>query len=168
LQKLGGRGRAGAEILLRLDNSLEAAEAPYQFDAAAGRFHCRGCAAIPAGAPLYALWHLGRDDLSVACKRCRPLPDETKPSEPTDRADLLLGLVSLVSQFSSVLKERGKDYQKTDEGQVLSEQLSSLYHGLGRKEKDLLDTALVVLDGMVEKIRSLDRAMGKNGTEGKE
>lgn len=105
LQALAGRGRSGADILLRVDNSAEAAEAPYQFDAAAGRLHRRGCRAIPEGAPLYALWHLGHDDLSVACKRCKPLPDDTKPSEPTDRAELLFGLVSLVSQFSGVNAE---------------------------------------------------------------
>lgn len=164
LQALAGSGRSASDILLRVDNSAEAEEAPYQFDAASGRLHRRDCRAIPAGAPLYALWHLGRDDLSLACKRCKPLPDDTKPSEPTDRADLLLGFASLVSQFSGVLKERGKDYQKTDEGQALSAQLGAIYRGLGRKEKDLLDTTLTMLDAMVERIRTLDRNLNKSGT----
>ena len=91
LQALRGAGRRRTDVLLRIDNTAEAAAAPYQFDAAAGLLHRRGCRAIPEGAPLYGRWHLGRDDLTVACKRCKPLPDETKPSEPTDRADLLLG-----------------------------------------------------------------------------
>ncbi len=168
LQALHSAGRSGADVLLRVDNSAETAAAPYQFDAAAGRLHRRGCRAIPEGAPLYARWQLGPDELSLACKRCKPLPDDTQPSEPPDRADLLLGIVSLVSQFSGVLKERGKDYQKTDEGQALTAQLGAIYRGLGRKEKDLLDTVLHVLDAMVERVRTLDRALGKNGAEGKE
>lgn len=168
LQALRAGGRLGAEVLLRIDNSAEAAAAPYQFDAAAGRLHRRGCSAIPDGAPLYALWHLNRDHLTVACERCKPLSDETKPSETTDRADLLLGLVSLVSQFSGVLKERGKDYQKTDEGQALTAQLGAIYRNLGRREKDMLDMMLGTLDTVIERLHALERSLNKNGVDGRE
>ena len=96
------------------------------------------------------------------------MPDETKPSDPTDRADLLLGLLSLVSQFSGVLKERGKDYQKTDEGQALITQLGAIYRDLGRREKDILDAMLGTLDTVVERLRALDRSLNKNGVDGKE
>lgn len=168
LQALRSGGRLGADVLLRIDNSAEAAAAPYQFDAAAGRLHRRSCAAIPDGAPLYALWHLNRDHLTVACERCKPLSDETKPSETTDRADLLLGLVSLVSQFSGVLKERGRDYQKTAEGEALTAQLGAIYRTLGRREKDTLDAMLTALDTVVERLRALDRSLKPNGEDRKE
>jgi hypothetical protein len=168
VQTLRGAGRLGSDVLVRIDNSAEAAAAPYQFDAATGRLHRRGCRAIPEGAPLYGRWHLGRDDLTITCKRCKPLPDETKPSEPTDRAELLLGLLSLVSQFSGVLKERGKDYQKTDEGQALTTQLGTIYRNLGRQEKDMLDVMLGTLDTVVERLRALERSLQKNGVDGKE
>jgi hypothetical protein len=168
LQALRGVGRRRADILLRIDNSAEAAAAPYQFDAAAGLLHRRGCQAIPEGAPLYGRWHLVRDDLTVACKRCRPLPDDTKPSEPTDRADLLLGVLSLVSQFSGVLKERGKDYQNTDEGQALTAQLGAIYRDLGRREKDVLDAVLGTLDAVIERLRTLDRSLNTKDTDGRE
>ena len=168
VQTLRHAGRIGFDVLVRIDNTAEAGGAPYQFDAARGTLHRRGCRAIPDGAPLYARWHLGRDDLTVACKRCKPLPDETKPSDPTDRADLLLGLLSLVSQFSGVLKERGKDYQKTDEGQALITQLGAIYRDLGRREKDILDAMLGTLDTVAERLRALDRSLNKNGVDGKE
>lgn len=168
LQALRSGGRLRSDVLLRIDNTAEASAAPYQFDAAVGRLHRRGCRAIPDGAPLYGRWHLGRDDLTVACKRCKPLPDETKPSEPTDRADLLLGLLSLVSQFSGALKDRGKDYQKTDEGQALTAQLGAIYRTLGRQEKDMLDMMLGTLDTVIERLRALDRSLHKNGVDGKE
>ena len=168
LQALRNVGGLPSDVLLRIDNTKEAVAAPYQFDAAAGRLHRRGCRAIPEGAPLYGRWHLSHDDLTVACKRCRPLPDETKPSEPTDRTDLLLGVLSLVSQFSSVIKERGKDYQKTDEGQALTAQLGAIYRNLGQREKDMLDAMLGTLDVVIERLRSLDRTLHKNGAGGKE
>jgi len=168
VQTLHGAGRLGSDVLVRIDNSAEAAAAPYQFDAATGRLHRQGCRAIPDGAPLYGRWHLSRDELTVACKRCKPLPDETKPSDPTDRADLLFGVLSLVSQFSGVLKERGKDYQKTEEGQALNAQLGVIYRDLGRREKDIVDTALSTLDILVERLRALDRSLNKNGQDGGE
>ena len=167
VQALRQAGRLGFDVLVRIDNTAETAAAPYQFDAARGTLHRRGCRAIPDGAPLYGRWHLSRDDLTVACKRCKPLPDETKPSDPTDRADLLMGLLSLVSQFSGVLKERGKDYQKTDEGQALTEQLGAIYRNLGRREKDVLDSALGTLDTVIERLRALDRSLNQNGADGK-
>ena len=167
LQALRGK-RLRSDILLRIDNTAEAASAPYQFDAAAGRLHRRGCRAIPDGAPLYGRWHLGRRDLTFACKRCRPLPDDTKPTPPDERAELLLGVLSLVSQFSGVLKERGRDYRKTDEGQALTAQLGTLYRNLGRREKEMVDTMLATLDSLIERLRALDRSLNSNGADGKE
>jgi hypothetical protein len=96
------------------------------------------------------------------------LPEQTKPSEPTERADLLLGLLSLVSQFSGVLKERGRDYQKTNEGQVLTAQWSAVYRDLGRREKDLLDTALATLDEVTERLRAANRSLNRNDEDPRE
>jgi hypothetical protein len=168
LQALRGAARPGLDVLVRIDNSEEAEAAPYQFDAASGRLHRRGCRAIPDGAPLYARWHLSRVDLNVACPRCRPVLDETKAEKPTDRNDLLLGVVSLVSQFSGVLKDRGKDYQKTEEGRALSDQLTAIYHELGLREKEVVDAMLGALDAVVERVRSLDQALKQTGADGKE
>jgi len=168
VQALHRAGRLGSDVLVRIDNTEETAAAPYQFDAARGTLHRRGCRAIPDGAPLYARWHLTRDDLKHACKRCKPLPDEQHNTEPTDRADLLFGLVSLVDQFGGVLKERGKDFRKTEEGQQLSAQLGAIYRNLGRREKDVLDTVLSTLDAVIERLRALDRSLNRNGADGRD
>jgi hypothetical protein len=168
LQALRGAVRPGLDVLVRIDNSQEGEAAPYQFDAATGRLHRRGCRAIPEGAPLYARWHLSRADLNVACPRCRPVPDETKPETPTERNDLLLGVVSLVSQFSNVLKDRGKDYQNTEEGRALTDQLTATYSELGRREKEVVDAMLGALDAIIERVRSLDQALKQTGADGKE
>jgi len=168
VQALRDGSRPGLDVLVRIDNTAEADAAPYQFDANAGKLHRRSCRAIPDSAPLYGRWHLSRDDLIHACQRCKPLPDEPNTSEQTDRADLLFGLFSLVDQFSGVLKQRGKDYQKTDEGRALTAQLGAVYRGLGRREKEVLDTVLGMLDGGIERLRALDRSLNSNGTEGRE
>jgi hypothetical protein len=167
LQALRTRGGLRSDMLLRVDNTAEAAAAPYQFDAASGRLHRSGCRAIPADAPLYGWWRVTNDDLTVACKRCRPLPEETTPSESADRAELLLGVVSLVSQFSSVLKERGKDYQNTDEGRALTAQLGAIYRNLGRREKEVVDGMLSTLDAVIARVRALDRSLNSNGADRK-
>jgi len=168
LQALRGATTAGLDVLLRIDNTQESEAAPYQFDAAAGRLHRRGCRAIPLGAPLYARWHLSREDLNLACSRCRPVPDNAKPEKSSDRNDLLLGLISLVTQFSSVLKDRGKDFQKTEEGRALTDHLGTIYRELGRREKESVDAALAALDAIIEQIRTLDHALKNTGADGKE
>jgi len=168
LQSLRGAAHRHNDVLLRIDNTAEAAAAPYQFDVAAGRLHRRGCRAIRPGTSLYGRWHLGRGDLIFACKRCNPMPENAKPSEPTERTDLLLGLLSLVSQFSGVLKERGRDYQQTDEGQVLTAQLGKIYRDLGRREKDLLDTALATLEAVTARLRAADQSLKTNEADQRE
>ena len=155
-----------ADVLVRIDNTFETAKAPYQFDAARGILHRRECRAIPGDAPLYGLWHLSRDDLKHACKRCTPVPDQPHKDETTDRIDLLFGLMSLVDQFGGVLKERGKDYQHTDEGRRLSDRLGTLYRALGQREKEVLDAMLTTLDAVVVQLRALDRSLNRKDTDG--
>jgi len=166
LQGLRQDRRLRWDTLVRIDNTAEAAAAPYQFDAAQGLVHRRTCRAIPAGAALYGLAHITRDDLNRACKRCKPLPDQQPPpTDTTERADLLFGLVSVIDQFAGVLKERGKDYQKTNEGQQLGAQLDAVYRTLDRRQKEVLDTVLMALDQVVERLRTMDSALKRNGTE---
>lgn len=162
----GGR-REGWDTLLRIDNRTEAARAPYQFDAVHGVLHRLGCKAIPASAAaaLYGLWHVGPDEQAYACARCKPMAEESKREE-TDRTDLLFGLVSVIGQFAGVLKERGKDYQKTDEGRKITVQLGSFYQALGRREKEIVDTVLETLEALIGKLRDADERLnrGKDGS----
>jgi hypothetical protein len=156
LQRLHSEERlGGCDVLLRIDNHAETAQAPFQFDPVNGLLHRRGCRAIPSGAlsALYGVWRIGSEEARCACQRCRPVPDENKATDHSDRADLLFGLLSVVDQFTNVLKERGRDYQKTNEGQKLSTQLSTFYRALGQHEKEVLDTVITALDQLVERLR---------------
>lgn len=163
----GERGE-GWDTLLRIDNRAEAASAPYQFDAVHGVLHRLGCRAIPANAAaaLYGIWQIGPEHQAHACARCRPMAEETKQGE-TNRTDLLFGLVSVIDQFAGVLKERGKDYQKTDEGQKITTRLGSFYQALGHREKEIVDTVLDTLEALIGKVREteerLNRGQGKPG-----
>jgi hypothetical protein len=162
LQRLHGEERlGGCNVLLRIDNRVEAAEAPFQFDPVNGLLHRRGCRAIPGGAQsaLYGVWQIGPEEAGRACKRCRPVPGDNTAADEADRADLLFGLLSVVGQFASVLKERGRDYQKSSEGRKLSTQLSTFYRNLGQREKEVLDTVLGTLDQLVERLREANQTL---------
>lgn len=162
VQELRSRGRLGGpDFLLRIDNRAEAAEAPFQFDAANGIVHRRGCGAVPADArsALYGFWKIGPEDQQHACQRCRPVPDDHPKVEETDRTDLLYGLLSVVDQFAGVLKERGKDYQRTSTGQELGTRLGTFYDTLGRREKAVLDVILRSLEELVDRVEELDQGL---------
>jgi hypothetical protein len=152
--------RAGAAPLLRVDDKGNAALLPYQFDAASGRLHRRGCREIPRHAALYGLSHVSRDQLANSCKWCHPVPDDQKsPPDTTDRTELLFGLVSLVGQFTSVLRERGKEFQQTTEGQRLAGQFGAAYRSLDTGQKAVLDLVVNVLDQLVDRTRRLDDSL---------
>ncbi len=153
---------AGWDTLLRIDASAEASRAPYQFDAAHGVLHRLGCRAIPAraAAALYGMWQIGPDQQAHGCARCKPMASEGKREE-TDRTDLLFGLVSVIEQFAGVLKERGKDYQKTDEGQKITMRLGGFYQALGRREKEVVDTVLDTLEALIGKVRETEQRLNR-------
>jgi hypothetical protein len=166
LQGLRTKARAGAGFLLRVDDTAEAALRPFQFDAAAGLLHRRGCRAIPHGAALYGLAHVTRDDLAHACKRCQPVPDEHPPTDKTERTDLLFGLVSVIDQFAGVIKERGKEFRKTSEGQRLSAQIGTAYRSLDQGQQGLLDLFVATLDQLIERVKNADETLHGKGPEG--
>jgi hypothetical protein len=93
--------------------------------------------------------------------------DERAVPEQADRADLLFGLLSVMGQFAGVLKERGRDYQRTSEGQELSSQLTSFYRALGQREKEVLDTVLASLGQLVERLHRIDEGLSASWSPGK-
>lgn len=155
------RRLSGPDLLFRIDNRAEAAQAPFQFDAANGIVHRRGCGVVPNSSlsALYGFWKIGPEEQKLACKRCRPLPDDQQKVEDNERADLLYGLISVVDQFAGVLKERGKDYQHTNEGQELGSKLGTFYENLGRREKEVLGIVLRSLEELVDRVQELDEGL---------
>lgn len=103
------------DALLNLDYSSQAAEAPFLFDIAGGVLHRNGCNAVPNGSrsTLYAVSELGEGDEKLACPICCPQSDPQPKVQRESASDLLFGIISFVDQFSSVLRERGKQYRRS-------------------------------------------------------
>lgn len=160
IQELRASGALrGSEPLLRIDNREQARRAPFQLDAATGRIHRRGCRSIPRGSrsALYGVWRIGRGEQPLACPRCKPMPEtEKKPDDPEYPTDLLYGVLSVVSQFGGVLRERGQEYRKSSVGQILGERIGDMYRGINERERNILDVVLASLDEIAGTLRGLD------------
>src|SRR5262245_34582392 len=118
VQALHRKGKVrDSQPLVRIDQRREAADAPFQFDAATGRLHTKGCRAIPASSrsALYGVWEFRAEHAHLGFPRCKPRPTKHRKSTagapPT--SDLLYGLLSLLDQFGGVLLERGREYRGT-------------------------------------------------------
>jgi hypothetical protein len=170
------------EALLKIDNREEAAQAPFQFDPAAGLLHRRDCKAIPDSArtALYGVWKISAVESRFACPRCKPAEaaektgsakkadaaeseqqtaDKGSAAPQGDVADLLYGVLSIVNQFSGVLRERGREFRKGGDGGRVKTELEGLYAKLGKREKNLVLMTLLSLDEMTRKIRDLDQGL---------
>jgi hypothetical protein len=176
------------EALLKIDNREEAAQAPFQFDPAAGLLHRRDCKAIPKGArtALYGVWRISAVESRFACPRCnpagvaekagpekktagksaseRPAPEKPGKAPQGDVTDLLYGVLSIVSQFGGVLRERGREFRKGGDGGRVKSELEELYAKLGEREKGLVMMTLLSLDQITRKIRDLDQGLS-GGTD---
>lgn len=155
--------------LLRIDNLDDAAQAPFQFDAAGGQLHRRGCRSIPARSrmALYGVWRIGPEERKLACSRCKPVPMEKEPENRSDATDMLFGLISLIDQFGSVLRERGQEYRKSDDGRQLSSQFEGLFQRLDRREQDFLSTLMTSMDGLIKTVRDIDERLNHSNGEDK-
>jgi hypothetical protein len=177
IQDLHAAGRLNDEQpLLRIDNREQARQAPFQFDAAGGRLHRTGCKAIPAGSrsALYGVWEVGAEDPALACPICKPLGKidgaaGPKASEPGHRpqddqaVDVLFGLLSVVSQFGGVLRERGQEYRNSRAGAALGERVSKIYAGVNERERQVLDVLTASLDMIAVALRDMEA--GVNGED---
>jgi hypothetical protein len=158
--------------LLRIDQRREAAHAPFQFDAASGRVHRNGCAAIPESSrsALYGFWEFHADNAHLACRRCKPIPIPTRQrkrraSRDVPASDLLYGLLSLLDQFGGVLRERGREYRGSSDGQGLGSNLADWYQRLGSGERQVLNVIATTLDTVTTTLQKLDRELsGPNGS----
>ncbi len=179
-------GRGGWNTLVRIDNRAETGKAPYRFDVVHGVVHREGCPALTedARSASYGLTRIAADDGAGRCRRCRPMPEqreaggngtletqagetqagETQAGERKAGPDLLFGLVSVLDQFGSVLKERGKDYRETEEGRKIGAELARFYQALGRREKEVVDTLLASLEMLTGRMREAEEQVkGERG-----
>ena len=207
IQELHASGKlAGDQPLLRIDNSEQARQAPFQFDAARGQLHRTGCRAIPptSRSALYGVWEIGTEGKSVACPRCNPTAkpaaaaeaearpqkngkqtEEAKQDEATqpearqgeakangsrpqdDQAvDMLYGVLSIVSQFGSVLRERGQEYRKSGAGAALGGRIEKIYAEVNESERSVLDVLTTSLGTLAAALREIEGGLNGEQTRG--
>jgi hypothetical protein len=166
----GGRLRGG-QPLLRIDNREQARTAPYQFDAARGRLHRADCRSIPKSSKsaLYGVWQIAKEEETLTCPRCNPMPkpDEKSDQKPQDETpiDLLYGVLSVISQFGGVLRERGQEYRNSRAGALLGAQIDKIYNGVNEREKNILDVLASSLGSLAVAIRGLDEGLNGAGAQ---
>lgn len=116
VQQLRDEGLFGEDdVLLNLDYSQQAAAAPFVFDMVLGTLHRNGCGAIPetSESALYAVTAMSPSDAMLACPVCRPEPMHAVPATDEGTLDLICGVLSILDQFGSVLRERGREFRKS-------------------------------------------------------
>ncbi len=164
LQELRSQGKVSdARPLLRIDGQDEAVMAPYQFDPVYGKLHRRECSNIAddSRSALFARWSMGRDEQFLACSHCRPHPYPHGHEAQDVTLDILFGVISILDQFGSVLRERGKEYRISRDGQELERKLEDLYQNLDRQQKDTIEVMLHSMDQIVKFLREADRNLSQ-------
>ena len=147
--------------LLRIDNRAEAAAAPFQFDTVASRLHRNGCRAIPSTSrtALYGLWQVPPQVQRHACPVCRPGADEEAEMAKDAATDYVYGLLSVLDQFGGVIRERGREFRESQEGQALTAGLDGVYRNMEERERATLQVVLSSLDGLLTTLADLNRSL---------
>ena len=168
IQELRSNGALrGPQPLLRIDYRERARRAPFQLDAATGKLHRRGCRSIPRSSQtaLYGVWRIDESDPPIPCSRCNPMPSPgDKKDDPDYPSDLIYGVLSVVNQFGSVLRERGQEYRNSQVGKLLGTQIDAMYRGINERERIILNVVLNSLEQLANTLRDLDENLtGTNG-----
>lgn len=147
--------------LLRIDNRAEAADAPFQFDTVAARLHRNGCRAIPSTSrtALYGLWQIPPQTRQYACAVCRPGTDEESDMAKEGPTDYIYGLLSVLDQFGGVIRERGREYRESEEGQQLKAGLDGVFQNLEDRERATLQVVLNSLDGLLATLTDIHQSL---------
>jgi hypothetical protein len=162
------RQQPGVDVrrpLLRIDYRPEAAAAPFRFDMAGGKLHRSDCPAIsqtPSQA-LYSVWDPGEELTALACQKCQPAPTESAHMRQDSSLDIIYGFLSMVDQFGSVLRERGREYRNSRQGKRLAKDLGGMFSALDQTQQDALQLTLASLDGLVKAIEQANHNLAPAG-----
>lgn len=100
---------------------------------------------------------------------------EAKPGEakavggrpPDDHAvDMLYGVLSIVSQFGSVLRERGQEYRKSGAGAALGGRIEKIYAEVNESERNVLDVLTTSLGTLAAALRDIEGGLNGEQTRG--
>ena len=78
-------------------------------------------------------------------------------------SDLVYGLLSILDQFGGVLRERGREYRRSQSGGPLRGGMREIYESLGQGEQDMLRVIASALDGLSAVVNDLQRSLATNG-----
>ena len=154
------RRQSSARPLVRIDNREATANAPFQFDTAEACLHRNGCCAIPSGSrtALYGLWQIPPQARAFACPTCRPGDDDEDEMASDGVKDYVFGMLSVLDQFGSVIRERGREFRESAEGRELTAGLDGLYRNLEDRERATLQVVLNSLDTLLSTVAELDKS----------
>ena len=168
LQNLHQEGRIDSEPgLLKIDYRDRAAEAPFCFDMVHGTLHRTGCPTIPeaSSSALYAVRHADPGAHAVACSNCRPTPPEGTGMSDDRGSDIVYGLVSILDQFGSVLKERGREYRSSTRGRQMSREFEQLISTLDQTQHEAMKLTLSSLDGLIKVVAQIGDSLNHNSSQ---
>ena len=77
--------------------------------------------------------------------------------------DMLYGVLSIVSQFGSVLRERGQEYRKSGAGAALGGRIEKIYAEVNESERTVLDVLTTSLGTLAAALREIEG--GLNGEQ---
>jgi len=168
LQNLYQQGRIDSELgLLKIDYRDRAGEAPLCFDMANGTLHRTGCEAIPeeAASALYAVWQPDPGAEALACPSCKPTSPEGTGMSDDRGADIVYGLVSILDQFGSVLRERGREYRNSSRGRQMTRDFDQLLSTLDQTQHEALQLTLSSLDGLIKVVAQIGDSLNHNSSQ---
>ena len=102
---------------------------------------------------------------------------EAKPGEAKAKAvggrpqddhavDMLYGVLSIVSQFGSVLRERGQEYRKSGAGAALGGRIEKIYAEVNESERSVLDVLTTSLGTLAAALREIEGGLNGEQTRG--
>ncbi|MPZ24768.1 MAG: hypothetical protein GEU28_14860 [Dehalococcoidia bacterium] len=80
--------------------------------------------------------------------------------------DILYGVLSIVSQFGSVLRERGQEYRKSGAGAALGDRIEKIYAEVNESERSVLDVLTTSLGTLAAALREIEGGLNSERTRG--
>ena len=80
--------------------------------------------------------------------------------------DILYGVLSIVSQFGSVLRERGQEYRKSGAGAALGGRIEKIYAEVNESERNVLDVLTTSLGTLAAALRDIEGGLNGEPTSG--
>lgn len=168
IQALHKAGKLSADQpLLRIDYRAEMAQAPFQFDMVNAQLHRSDCTEIPrhSKSAIYAVWEISSKDTNVVCESCRPVSEKRDQMNTEEDAtlDIVYGMLSIMDQFVSVLRERGKEYRTSEHGKALIKTVTAAFAEWDHKQQEVLNVTVSALESLSKIVHDYNASVQRQG-----